>query len=173
MAKTFFFKFGTGDPRPYTGISPTFLIFVDQNGSTLSPPSITEDLVGSGFYKFSYTPTLGIAFLIDGATTLLDSVSRYVSGALDPVLLVDQQLSGNGSSFIPVAAAIGTNSDSYGSTSADPTTLFGYLKRSLEFNEGNATYTKSSGTWDIYSRGSSTLLIEKTLSDSSVSTTKS
>lgn len=175
MAKTFFFKFGSGDPRTYTGLSPTFLIFVDQNGATQAPPSISETLASSGFYKFTYTPTLGIAFLIDGATTAVDSVSRYVSGSLDPVLTVDQAVTALGvtlSSIGSSIASIGTPADSFGSTSSDPTTVFGYLKRLQELGEGNSTYTKDSGLWNIYSRGSSTLLRLKTLADNATQTTK-
>lgn len=68
---------------------------------------------------------------------------------------------------------IGTTADSFGSTGVDPTTLFGFLKRNQEFWEGNEIYTKATGLFDFYSRGSSTLLREKTISDSSSTTTKS
>lgn len=175
MAKTFFMKFGTGDPRPFTGLSPTFLIFVDQNGATLAPPSIAEDLVNSGFYKFAYTPTLGIAFLADGGSAL-SAANRYVSGSLDPVQMVDQyfaSLAVNiGTGITGLAVAIGSTLDSYGTTLTNPASLFGFGKRIQENLEGNMTYTKSSGILDIYTRGSSQLLVEKTIVDSTSQTTK-
>ena len=169
MAKSFFFKFGTGDPRTYTGLSPTFILFFDQNGTTLAPPAISEGLTLSGYYKFSYTPTLAIAFLIDGIS--LDPVGRYISGNLDPIQLVDQNMP-SAAGISQLIGAIGSTADSYGSTSADPTSLFGSVKRLQEFNEGNSNYAKASGLWSIYTRGSTALLIQKTLSDTSTTTTK-
>lgn len=67
---------------------------------------------------------------------------------------------------------LGDTSSSFGSTSIDPTTVFGFLKRAQEMAEGNQTYTKATGLLDFYSRGSSTLLREKTVSDTSSNTTK-
>lgn len=67
---------------------------------------------------------------------------------------------------------IGSTASSFGSTSLDPVDLFGFLKRAQEINEGNETFTKSSGLLDFYSRGSSTLLREKTIIDSTTTTTK-
>lgn len=152
--KTYFIQFGIGNPASFTGLSPTFLVFNTTAGATTAP-GITEVPTTTGIYYFNYN--LGgasnpITFVADGATTGLNANQRYVSGALDPVQAIDQQ--------------IGTSANSYGSTSVDPTTLFGYMKRNLEFEEGNSTFNKTSGLWDIYSRGSSTLLIEKTLVDS-------
>lgn len=307
MSKTFFFRFGSGSPATNTGLSPTFTVFYDQAGTSLTPPAITEGLTLTGIYKFTYTPTLAIAFVIDGATTGLASSDRYIVNSLDPVLTIDQpindttqgvsaigravtlmvagisnliagystwtagyslnvagisniiagqsvmvagysiqiagytnwvtgyslsvvglsnliagesvliagystlvagystQIAGytnwvtgyslqvagysnliagessiiSGISLIAVSsgnsailAVIGSTADSYGSTSADPSSLFGYMKRNLEFHEGNAIYTKSSNTWAILSRGSSTLLTTKTLADTASSTNK-
>ncbi len=67
---------------------------------------------------------------------------------------------------------MGSTLSSFGSTSVDPGDLFGYLKRNQEFLEGNQQFNKTSGAWDISTRGG-TLLIEKTLSNSSTTVTKS
>ena len=149
----------SSDPADNTGLTPTLVLFWDvANGTSLTPPGITETPSSSGFYMFSYGPTVAISFKMDGGAALSDS-ERYVSGILDPIQIVDQR--------------IGTTSDSFGSTSVDPTTVLGYLKRDQEFNEGDAIFTKSTGVWDIYSRGSSTLLTEKTLTNTSSQATKS
>jgi hypothetical protein len=83
---------------------------------------------------------------------------------------------GNTAAFFGNSSAlfsyIGSTASSFGSTSVDPSTLFGFLKRAQEFMEGNNTYTKATGVLDFYSRGSSTLLAEKTVSDTSTTTTK-
>jgi hypothetical protein len=68
------------------------------------------------------------------------------------------------SEFLPF---IGGSASSFGSTSADPETVMGFLKRSQEVQEGNSTFTKSTGVWDVFSRGSSAQLFEKTLTDAS------
>lgn len=157
--KTYVLQFGSGDPRLFTGLSPTFLIFSTSLGSTsMTPPGISEVISGSGFYTFSYGPTISISFLSDGGAAL-SSADRYVTGVLDPIQAVDQ--------------TVGQPYDSYGSTLLDPSSVLGYLKRNLEFNEGNAIFTKSTGIWDVYSRGSTTLLFEKQLANNVTSATKS
>lgn len=168
MAKVFSLSFGSGDPRTLTGLSPTFLIFVDQNGATQAPPAITEALTSSGIYKFTYTPTLAVMFLIDGGSGA-GTQGRYVSGGLDPVQTVEQALGINSSL---IALNLGSTNSSFGSTVSDPVDVIGYLKRIQENLEGNSTYSKTSGVWNIFSRGSSVLLISKTLNDGTSSTTK-
>lgn len=149
--KTYGLKFSSGDPRIYTGLTPTFLIFSNSlTGSTAAPPGITEMVIGSGIYNFTYGPTTPIQFLVDGAGSL-SSIDRYITGILDPIQAVDEK--------------VGTTSDSFGSTLADPSTVLGHLKRIQEVNEGNKVFTKATGVWDNYSRGSSTLLFEKTLTN--------
>lgn len=189
MAKTYFLVFSSGNPTLSTGLAPTFVQFWNgAAGSSAAPPAISEVSSGSGLYKFTYGPTNAIAFVVDGATTSL--VSRYISGSLDPVDAIDEQLTAVGSTLLAgqsalaggitssflglssVLASIGSTSSSFGSTAVDPGTIFGYLKRALEFNEGNSVFNKTTNLWDIYTRGSSTLLIEKTLSDASGTVTK-
>lgn len=157
MAKSYWLAFGSGTPQTNTGLSPTFIVFQTAAGASVLPPGITEPLTGSGLYTFSYGPTTSIAFIVDGGAALSTS-DRYISGALDPIQAVDEK--------------VGTTSDSFGSTSVDPTTIFGYVKRNLEMWEGDETFNKSTGVLDMYSRGSSTLLREKTLTNNTTQTTK-
>lgn len=158
MAKEFWVTFGSGAAETNTGLTPTFTQFRSFSG-TISSPSISELAASSGCYGFTFTPlaTMSIFFQLDGGSGLGTS-DRYVQGVIDPLLVVDQRL--------------GTTSDSIGSTSVDPSTIFGYVMRHLEFLEGNASFTKATGLWDIYSRGSSTLLREKALTNNSSSATK-
>lgn len=154
--KTFWFRLGTsGDARNYSGQSPTFIIFTTVAGSTTAP-GITEVPTTGGYY-FNYEPSGSLYFEIDGGALLADA-DRYFSGALDPLQTVDER--------------VGSSSDSFGSTAADPSTIFGQVKRNQEFNEGNAVFNKTTGKWDIYSRGSSTLLVEKQLTNSASNATK-
>lgn len=155
--KTYYLKFGSGDPRTNTGLSPTFITFSAQGLTALTPPGITETPTGLGLYQFMYGPTQAIVFLADGGSNLSEG-DRYITATLDPIQAVDQQ--------------IGFATDSFGSTSSDPTTLWGYLKRILEFFEGDQTYTKATGILQIFNRGSTTLLRQKTLTNTTTSATK-
>ena len=93
--------------------------------------------------------------LLAGISNLTVGISSIASG----ITAISPGISG-------LAGLIGTTASSYGSTSIDPSTVFGYLKRLQEWNEGNSTFDKSTSLWDVFSRGSSTLLAEKTLVDS-------
>lgn len=151
--KDYSVRFGSGDPRTFTGLNATFLFFVNmQTGATLTPPAISELFAGTGVYKFQWGTTTPISFLIDAATTSPGVAGRYVTGQLDPSDATND--------------LIGTSASSFGTSVADPTDLFGYLKRVIENLEGNETYYKASGALTIYSRGSSYTLASKTLANS-------
>lgn len=108
MAKTYWMRFGSGDPRTYTGLAPTFLIFKDKDGNNVTPPSIAEVGSGTGLYAFTWGTTTPIGFLADAATTSPGADARYVSGALDPVDRVDEV----GTTLV----AIGTTNFALGTT---------------------------------------------------------
>lgn len=241
--KTYSVQFGSGDPRTYTGLNPTLLIFVNiSSGATLVAPSFTEALTGSGIYKFQYGTTTPISFLADAATTGPGTSGRYVTGQIDPadrsdeygttlvgigttltgygvtnlalgttmvaigttnfgfgtsnfalgtsnfalgtsiiagqvnlgttLVGVGNTLAGIGISLNVFTSLIGSTSSSFGDSLTDPSTLFGYLKRLQENLEGNSQYVKVSGLWGIYSRGSSTTLANKTITNSATMVSK-
>lgn len=209
-------RFGSGAPSTSSGLNPTFISFVNNAGQTLAPPSITELFTGTGLYGFSYTPTVPIAFTLDGATTGLQNSVRYVAGSLNPqddlttalanlgttmlsgitfivgqnfslttqVTNLSTQVSNLGLSSLvgysnlsvsiaAIATSIGSTASSYGDDVTDPTTVFGFLKRSQEFWEGNEIYFKNTGILDFFARGSTTTLLrEKTISDITTQTSK-
>lgn len=155
--KTYWLKFGSGDPAPYSGLFPTFTIFSLQGLTAISAPGITETPAGSGLYQFQYGPTLSVIFKADGGA-ILSAGDRYITATLDPIQAVDQQL--------------GFQTDSFGSTSADPGSIWGFVKRFQEFLEGDSIYTKATGIWQIFNRGSTTLLRQKSLTNTTTSATK-
>lgn len=119
-------QFGAGDPRTYTGLSPTMLIFVNMtSGATLAAPAISESLAGSGIYQFQWGTTTPIAFLADAATTSPGSAGRYVAGQLDPADRADEY----GTTMIAIGTTLfgqGVTNLALGTTSvAIGTTLFG------------------------------------------------
>lgn len=185
---------GSGAPASNSGLAPTFIVFADADGNAIAPaPGITEIIASSGLYRFQYNPSFTIFFNIDGATTGLNSSVRYVQGAISPLDYLDTSLIAQGSTLVAIGTSlgavsatlvatgatisniglrIGTTASSFGATNADPVDLYGYLKRAQEFQEGNASYSKTSGAWSFFSRGSSTLLGSKTLSQNTAGVTK-
>lgn len=155
--KNYWITFGSTDPRTYTGLGPTFIQFFNLLGQTLAPPGITEIFTGSGAYTFQYNSgySTSVYFLVDGGATLSSNV-RYVRGVLDPIDSVD--------------VIMGYTASSFGTT-ALPTDLFGYVQRLVQFNEGQQTFLKNSGSWSIFSKGSSVLLAQKTLTNSTTGVT--
>lgn len=148
------------NPSTFTGLSPTMITFVNNGGSNVTSPGITESPAASGVYRFTYGPTIGMFFVVDWGNSIANGF-RYTKGALDPIQAVDERVGG-----------ILGNNDSIGSTSTDPSTIVGFLKRNQEIQEGNAEYLKATGIWSIYSRGSTTLLATKTLTNNTTTSTK-
>lgn len=155
--KLYWLKFGSGDPANFTGLSPTFVIFSAQGISAITAPGITETPSSSGIYQFTYGPTLPIIFKVDGGAAL-STGDRYITNALDPIQSVDEK--------------VGSDVSSFGSTAVDPTTLIGWAKRNQEFDEGNAEFIKATGVWSVSSRGSSTLLMTKQLTNNTTEASK-
>lgn len=151
--------FGSGDCRNFSGLTPTFVLFVTEGGSMLTPPAVTEVGGTTGLYYFTYTPsaTYTIFFQADGGAAITDASLRYVKGTLDPIASVDQYL--------------GFSADSYGTTAA-PASVFGFVKRINELWQADGTFSKTTGTWNQYAKGTSTLLFQKTFANSTSSVTK-
>lgn len=143
--KSYGVRFGSANPATYTGLSPTFTLFFDlSTGATLSPPGVTEIFAASGFYQFQFDPTLAIGFVIDGGAAVTAN-DRYIVGTLDPIQSVDEK--------------VGTTLSSYGDINTDPGTVIGYVKRIVEWLEGDAVFTKSTGIWNVYPRGITTTVL--------------
>lgn len=112
--KTYWLRFGYGDPRTYTGLAPTLVIFKQSDGTAVTAPSITE-IAGSGIYSFQYGTTTPIAFLADAATTSPGPQGRYVVGNIDPSDRADEY----GTTIVAIGTtltAIGTTNIALGTT---------------------------------------------------------
>lgn len=66
---------------------------------------------------------------------------------------------------------IGSTLSAVGTSAVDPGDMYGLLKRLQEFNEGDATFNKTTGAWVVQTRGATTLA-SKTLSNSNTQVTK-
>lgn len=158
MSVNYFLVFGSGDPSTKSGLAPTFTVFRTPAGGATTSPSISE-VSTTGIYTFNYAPQGPIAFVVDGATTGLATADRYIVGSLDL---------GDESGTI----TIGTTADSIGSSAADPTTLFGFIRRIKELLEGDSTYTKSSGAYVMKDSTGATTIASKTITDNGLVVTK-
>lgn len=203
-------------------LAPTFITFINGSGTTYAPPAITETYPGSGLYKVNYGATQTMSFIMDGATTGLDSSIRYIFGVFDPQDTLAQtftaanaslfafgasnialgmtnvaigtslgalgitnlaQSTNNGATIVAIGntlsgintnlAGLGDTASTFGDVNTNPGTVFGYLRRVVEFLEGNSTFTKATGGLTFSSRGSSYVLANKTVSDTTTTTTKS
>lgn len=158
MSNRYGLAFTSGDPRTLSGLTPTFLIYKDQSGNDITPtPTVTEVGTSTGLYYFQATPspTLTYFFLVDGGAAAASS--RYLTGTIDPIANVDQELGFTMSSF---------------GTTVNPSSVFGLAKRIVELFQADATFNKNTGAWSNYAKGTSTLLMEKTLTNSVTETTK-
>ncbi len=150
------------------------------DGATTGLASGTRYIVGvlDPFDLFGYTlNTIGASLSVQGGSlaTIGNSLSAFYPLALAGLSqgVENYSLSVNSYSLLIASASlIGTTGATFGGTATDPVSVFGFLKRAQETREGNETYTKADGTLDTYSRGSSYLLIEKTISDNLTETTK-
>jgi len=169
LLKTFGVVFTTGDPSVHTGLVPVFNKFKTISGTAVATPTISE-LSSDGLYHFAATllPNEVIYFVMDGATTSLGG-NRYVSGLLDPKDSIDQQLTDHSSTL---SALIGTTSSLFGDDATDPPDIFGYLKRCLEWQEGDAVYNKTTGVWSSTDRAGLTTIASKTLTSDDTNVTK-
>lgn len=118
-------RFGSGDPRTYTGLAPVFLIFSTSSATVTPPPGITEFPPASGLYYFAWGTTTSIAFLADAATTSPGATGRYVAGSIDPADRIDEV----GTTLVAIGStnfALGTTAVALGTTSValGTTTVF-------------------------------------------------
>jgi hypothetical protein len=138
-------------------------------GASISAQGVSILAQGTSILSFGVTLTaIGTSNIAQGLTTLGYGVSIYsLEQAMSVTLAgIGTTLSVIGISLGNLSNLIGSTASSFGTDSVDPVDLFGYLKRTQEFLEGNQNYTKIPGSWDIYSRGSSQLLRSKTLTNS-------
>lgn len=140
-------------------------------GTSLSAMGSSTAVLGPTLFAIGAS-VLGIGVNLGAQGTSQLSIGSTVFAIGQTLIQVGQDVLAIGSSTGSVSALIGTPADSFGSTSVDPTTVFGYLKRNLEFEEGQQIFEKQTGVWSIYSRGASTLLREQTLSNTATETTR-
>lgn len=141
-------------------------------GSTVS--GIAATLVAQG----STVVGIGTTLVAQGSTVVGIGTTLIAQGAT--IVGIGTTLIAEGSTLLAIGntlaavnfAGIGSTASTFGSTSADPDSLFGYLKRIQELIEGNQDFNKSTGAWEMWSRGSSTMLRLKTLTNSTTGVTK-
>lgn len=153
----------------------------DEYGNTMI--TIGTTLIGYGVTSVALGTTsvaLGVTNVALGTSNIALGTSNIVQSAQAVTLITNAGITlvgiGNTAAFFGNSSAlfsfIGSTASSFGNTATDPGTLFGFLKRAQELLEGNNVYTKSTGALQFFSRGSSTQLAQKTISDTSTQTTK-
>lgn len=117
---------------------------------------------------------LNTSIIAQGSTLVGYAVSTYAAALtlLAQTQTISVNLSLNIAGISLIMQSIGTTASAIGTTSVDPGDLFGYLKRLQEFNEGIQNFNKTSGVWNISTRGN-TLFASKTLTNSSTQVNRS
>jgi hypothetical protein len=185
--KSYYLRFGSGNPSSYSGLAPTFIVWRNAAGVTTSP-SIAE-VSTTGIYTFTYEINGTVAFVADGATTGLATADRYIAGALDISDRLNEFVGRAsdsvgfstlfGQAFLgltsigAVSSLIGTTSSVIGDSLTNPSSLFGFLKRIENVQEGQSIYTKATGGLNLYDKTGATLLASRSISDSGSTITKS
>lgn len=162
-------------------IGSTTLADVVAQGSTLVGIGNTSIALGSTTIADilalgSSVSVLSIGSSVAAMGVTLSAIGLTISGmgntlsGIGATLIFDD--SALGASLLALDAKIGTVSDTFGTSSVDPTTLFGKVNRLQEDAEGQGSFNKTTGIWSINSRGGS-LLATRTLTNTATLVNKS
>lgn len=154
-------------------IGSTILADVVAQGSTLVGIGNTSIALGSTTIADilalgSSVSVLSLGSSVAAMGVTLSAIGLTISGmgntlsGIGATLIFDD--SALGASLLALDAKIGTVSDTFGTSSVDPTTLFGKVNRLQEDAEGQGSFNKTTGIWSINSRGGS-LLATRTLTN--------
>ncbi len=122
---------------------------------------MTSVAIGTSIYALEQT--LGSTLVAIGNTSIALGITNVA---------ISTSLSATSVTITVAVAGVGAISSTFGGSGSDPIDLFGYMKRIQENLEGNETFTKTTGALQIYSRGSSALLITKTITNGTSTVTK-
>lgn len=171
----------------FSEINSTWGMYAFQWGTT-TPIAFLADGATSGLGSARYvTGSLDPADRIDevGTTLVAIGTSNIALGTTNVALGVTGIAQGNTMVALGISiyamvtgtsisiSVIGTAGSTFGGLTTDPIDLFGYMKRIQEDLEGNQTFTKGTGAWQISSRGSSTVLANKTITNGASLVTRS
>jgi len=146
-------------------LDPLYNINTDVSNLGVTVTSIGNTAIALG----TTAVAIGTTGLGVGVTTLGYAVSIYAE--MLTLSANSSSLSVGASILNSISDRIGFTTSTFGDVNTDPGTLYGYLKRTQEFLEGDATFTKLSGAWNVQSRGGS-LLAQKTLNNTASQVTK-
>lgn len=147
----------------------TILATETQQGITLV--GIGSSQLAFGFSSIALGTSMYAAELAQGST--MQAIGQTLTALGTTNIAISTSLSASSVTIVVSVAGIGTAGSTFGSVSSDPIDLFGYMKRIQENLEGNSTFTKLSGAWQISSRGSSTVLANKSVINTAPTVTKS
>lgn len=159
----------------YNATAAATSVSLTAQGSTLFAIGTTNFALGTSNIALGNSNiALGMSNVAIGTTITAFSVSLTAQSST--IYAIALTLSSGGASSIggidEILQRIGSTLSSFGTTSVDPGTLFGFVKRNQEVLEGDQTFNKVTGAWDIMTRGG-TLLTQKSLSQTSTNVTKS
>ena len=117
-----------------------------------------------------------------GTTTAAESVTLTAIGTTNAAINTTLAAIGTTNAAIGLTvnqtvlnldSKIGSTASAFGDNVTDPVDIYGYLKRALEFKEGDATFDKGTGVWTVQDRTGATTIASKTLANTVDEVTKS
>lgn len=136
------------------------------------------DVIDKSTQLFAYGDTLtalGATLVALGTTSVALGTTSVALGTTS--VAIGTTLTGYGVSLYALglsnAALIGNTTSLIGDNSTAPTSVFGFLKRTREWLEGDSTYTKATGVLQNYDISGATLLSQVTIDDSGPTVTRS
>lgn len=155
--------------------------WVDQVATTLAALGVTSVALGTtGVALGTTSVALGTTSVALGVTsvalgTSIVAASSTLTGYGVSIYAGTQTLLAYGNTINAIGSSIlgqlGTTASSIGTTNTDPVDIMGHLKRIQEFHEGTSEFSKTSGLWQIKTRGS-TLMVQRTLANAVTTVTK-
>lgn len=144
-----------------------------QIGTNLTNQGATLVAQGSTLSSIA-TTTTGLGTTLTALNVNVTNNATYIANAGATLVATGATLSAVAATLATMSELMGSTQSSFGSTNVDPLTLFGYMRRLQEIAEGNQVYTKATGLFALYSRGSgtTTMLRQLTVTDNVTSTTR-
>lgn len=118
---------------------------------------------------------LGTSILAQGLTMLGygETIYAIATTLAGQNLSLSINIDANSTLLQLINLSIGSTASPFGDSSVDPDTIYGYLRRLQEFNEGDQTFNKLTGAWTINDRSGTTTIATKSLTNNNTQVTKS
>lgn len=152
----------------------------DEYGNTLTAIGFSGLVYGSSLTALGNAiAAQGVTLTAIGFSGLVYGSSNIALGTTSVAYLAGINLGGLGASLSAIGTTLaniglflGDTTASIGNTAVNPVNVFGFLMRAQQIMEGAQIYTKASGLLAFFNTSQTTMLVQKTIVDTSSQTSK-